>query len=170
MRGRIGRSTYLGEVAEYDFQPGGNGREAALKISELNPRFVETSERGGGHRGSRARGRDRVASVTRPRRTPPCSRNALILIALVAVVGLPFALKPKDSLLADADETLVIVTPHNEAIRYEFARGFRDWYKARTGKIARIDWRVPGGTTEIARYLASEYQAPFEKYVAGRPD
>ncbi len=94
-------------------------------------------------------------------------RNALILIALVAIVGLPFAFKPKNSLLADADETLVIVTPHNEAIRYEFARGFRDWYKARTGKIARIDWRTPGGTTEIAHYLASEYQAPFQKYWRG---
>ena len=91
-------------------------------------------------------------------------RNALIVLALVAVVALPFALKPKNSLLADADETLVIISPHNEAIRYEFARGFRDWYKARTGKVARIDWRTPGGTTEIARYLASEYQAPFEFY------
>ena len=89
-------------------------------------------------------------------------RNLLILVTLAAVVGLPFLLRPRDSLLARADETLVIITPHNEAIRYEFARGFRDWYKARTGRSVRIDWRVPGGTTEIARYLASEYQAPFE--------
>ena len=89
-------------------------------------------------------------------------RNLLILVALAAVVGLPFLLRPRDSLLAHADETLVIITPHNEAIRYEFARGFRDWYKAKTGRLVRIDWRVPGGTTEIARYLASEYQAPFE--------
>ena len=90
------------------------------------------------------------------------ARNVLILLLLAAVVGLPFLLKPKDSLLAHADETLVVVTPHIEAIRYEFARGFRDWYKARTGRTARVDWRVVGGTTEIARYLASSYQAPFE--------
>ena len=32
------------------------------------------------------------------------------------------------------------------------------------GKRARIDWRIPGGTSEIARYLAGEYQAPFENY------
>ena len=89
-------------------------------------------------------------------------RGLLILSLLALVVGLPFLLRPRDSLLAQADETLVIITPHNEAIRYEFARGFRDWYKARTGRLVRIDWRVPGGTTEIARYLASEYQAPFE--------
>ncbi len=91
------------------------------------------------------------------------TRNVLILLILAAVVGLPFLLRPKDSLLARADETLVIITPHHEGIRYEFARGFRDWYKARTGKLVRIDWRVPGGTTEIARYLASEYQSPFEE-------
>ena len=90
------------------------------------------------------------------------ARNVLILLAFAAIVGLPFLLKPKDSLLARADETLVIITPHIEAIRYEFARGFRDWYKAKTGKAARIDWRVLGGTTEIARYLAGSYQAPFE--------
>ena len=65
-------------------------------------------------------------------------RNVLILLALAAIVGLPFAFKPKNSLLADADETLVVITPHNEAIRYEFARGFRDWYKARTGRTVRL--------------------------------
>ena len=89
-------------------------------------------------------------------------RNLLIVLALAAIIALPFLLKPKDSLLGPADETLVVITPHIEAIRYEFARGFRDWYKARTGKTVRIDWRVPGGTTEIARYLAGGYQAPFE--------
>ncbi len=89
---------------------------------------------------------------------------ALVLAALAATVGLPFALRPKDNLLASADETLVIVTPHNEAIRSEFARGFREWHQRRTGKTVRIDWRIPGGTSEIARYLQSQYQAPFEFY------
>ena len=89
-------------------------------------------------------------------------RNLLIVLALVTILALPFVLKPKDSLLGQADETLVIITPHIEAIRYEYARGFRDWYKTQTGRTVRIDWRVPGGTTEIARYLAGGYQAPFE--------
>jgi ABC-type Fe3+ transport system substrate-binding protein len=90
------------------------------------------------------------------------SRNLLLVFALALIIALPFLLRPKDSLLAGADETLVIITPNNEAIRYEFARGFRDWYRARTGHTARIDWRTPGGTSDIARYLASEYEAPFE--------
>jgi iron(III) transport system substrate-binding protein len=89
-------------------------------------------------------------------------RNVLLVLAVAVIVGLPFALRPRNSLLADADETLIIITPNNEAIRYEFARGFRDWYLARTGRTVRIDWRVPGGTSDITRYLASQYEAPFE--------
>ena len=90
------------------------------------------------------------------------SRHILLVLALAAILGIPYLLKPKNSLLAGADETLVIITPNNEAIRYEFARGFRNWYQARTGHIARIDWRVPGGTSDITRYLASAYEGPFE--------
>lgn len=91
-------------------------------------------------------------------------RNLVIGLALALIVGLPFALKPKNDLLAAADDALVIITPHNEAIRFEFSRAFGDWYKTRTGRSVRIDWRVPGGTSEIARYLASGYQAPFEQF------
>ena len=46
LRGKIGRSVYLGEVAEYDFQPRTEGRNdpVTLKIFELNPRFVEVAD------------------------------------------------------------------------------------------------------------------------------
>ena len=43
VRGRIGQSIYLGEVAQYEFITG-NGTE--LKIFERNPRFVDGSTRG----------------------------------------------------------------------------------------------------------------------------
>lgn len=42
VRGRIGRSSYLGEVAEYDFRPASGG--ASFRVLELNPRFVETAD------------------------------------------------------------------------------------------------------------------------------
>lgn len=42
VRGRIGESIYLGEVAQYGFQAGGLN----LKIFELNPRFVDPANRG----------------------------------------------------------------------------------------------------------------------------
>jgi iron(III) transport system ATP-binding protein len=43
VRGRIGESTYLGEVAQYEFVTG-NGTK--LKIFERNPRFVDGASRG----------------------------------------------------------------------------------------------------------------------------
>ena len=91
-------------------------------------------------------------------------KRALLILALLAVVGLPFLLRTKQVSVASADETVVIVTPHNEAIRYEYGRGFGEWYKARTGKTVAIDWRVLGGTSEIARFLESEYITAFQNH------
>ena len=89
-------------------------------------------------------------------------RQTIIILALVGIVALPFVLRPKQAAMEKADETLVLVTPHNEAIRQEYGRGFREWYQARTGKTVAIDWRVLGGTSEIARFLEGEYVASFQ--------
>ncbi len=43
VRGRIGRSTYLGEVAEYMFKPLSSAG-SALRIFEINPRFTEVDD------------------------------------------------------------------------------------------------------------------------------
>ncbi|MBS0660800.1 MAG: extracellular solute-binding protein [Verrucomicrobia bacterium] len=88
----------------------------------------------------------------------------LLLAGLAVIVGAPFALKPKVNLLVAADHTLVIITPHNESIRTEFARGFREHYKAKHNRTVRIDWRVIGGTSEITRYLTSEYESRFSNH------
>lgn len=99
-------------------------------------------------------------------------KRALIIIALVAVVGLPFIFRTKQATIESADETLVIITPHNEALRHEYSRGFREWYLARTGKTVAIDWRVIGGTSEITRFLESEYVSSFQNHWTkklGRP-
>lgn len=88
----------------------------------------------------------------------------IIVLILVAVVALPFALRPKRVAVAQADDTIAVVTPHNEAIRYEFSRGFAEWYQKRTGRTVAIDWRVLGGTSDIARFLEGEYTAAFEHY------
>ena len=94
-------------------------------------------------------------------------RISLVLVALAVVIGIPFALRPaaEEQLSAGADaDRLVIVTPHNEAIRHEFTVAFRRHYRGKTGRDVALDWRVPGGTSEIARYLASEYTAAFQNY------
>jgi len=97
-------------------------------------------------------------------------KQAAIIVALLVVVILPFALRPKQVTVANADDTLVIITPHNEAIRHEFGRAFRTWYQARTGRTVGVDWRVIGGTSEIARFLESEYVASFQNHWTNRLD
>jgi iron(III) transport system substrate-binding protein len=91
-------------------------------------------------------------------------RILAVFAALALIVAVPFALKPEDDLLAQADDRVVIITPHNEQIRYEFTRAFGKYYKQTTGRTVRIDWRMPGGTSEIARYIRSEYYAAFERF------
>ncbi|MDQ5977753.1 MAG: iron(III) transport system substrate-binding protein [Verrucomicrobiota bacterium] len=90
--------------------------------------------------------------------------RALIILALVTVVALPFALRPAKKTIGRADGSVVIITPHNEAIRQEYAQGFQDWYREKTGRTVTIDWRVIGGTSEIARFLESEYVASFQNH------
>lgn len=89
-------------------------------------------------------------------------RQTLIILTLVATLALPFVLRPSKESAAKADDTLVLVTPHNEAIRHEYTRGFTEWYRARTGRTVAMDWRVLGGTSEIARFLEGEYVASFK--------
>jgi len=99
-------------------------------------------------------------------------QRALIILALGLTLGLPFYLRPRHVSVPRVAETLVVITPHNEALRSEYSRGFHDWYFARTGQSIAIDWRVIGGTTEITRLIESEYLASFQRYWTaqlGRP-
>ena len=89
-------------------------------------------------------------------------KRVAILSVLAIILVVPFALRPRRAGAMRTDDTLVVITPHNEAIRSEFAQAFAAWYRARTGRSIRIDWRVVGGTSDIARYLESTYTAAFE--------
>lgn len=91
-------------------------------------------------------------------------KQGIIIFTLLATLVLPFALRPAKEARAKADETLVIISPHNEAIRHEFGIAFAKWYRERTGRTVALDWRLIGGTSEIARYLESEYTASFQNH------
>jgi iron(III) transport system substrate-binding protein len=93
-------------------------------------------------------------------------KRAIILILLVAVVGLPFLLRPAghQRLAATVDDTVVVISPHTEAIRDEFGSAFARWYLARTGRTVAVDWRTIGGTTEIARYLDGSFTGSFRQW------
>src|SRR5689334_9360818 len=89
----------------------------------------------------------------------PLSRIA-IFVALALILGVPFALRPAPPAKASGPvQTLVVVTPHVPQIRAEFAAGFTAWHERRYGTPVAIDYRAPGGTSEILTQLESQYQA-----------
>ncbi len=94
------------------------------------------------------------------------------LAFLAALLIVPFALRPAREPDSEGARRLVILTSHNEAIRYEMGRGFQRYLRARGQPSVTIDWRSPGGASEIARYLSSEYRSAFSQYFlskTGRP-
>jgi len=93
-----------------------------------------------------------------------------ILILMVVVVGLPFVLREEAPVLMGADDKVVVITPHTESIRHEFKRGFEAWYEEQTGRSVYVDYRVIGGTSEIAKFLNSEFTNAFRNYWTGELD
>ncbi|MCB1230263.1 MAG: extracellular solute-binding protein [Verrucomicrobiae bacterium] len=89
-------------------------------------------------------------------------RLVIILALLVAILVAPFWLRPDDAAVTGANaERLIVISPHNESIRSEFERAFVRYMREEFGAEVWIDWRQPGGTSEIARYLKSEYANAF---------
>ncbi len=86
-------------------------------------------------------------------------KNLLVVLAAVIVVALPFIFSRQSERSAwrPGHPVLVAISPHNEAIRQEFGAGFSAWHQAHYGVPVKVDWRVIGGTTEIMRYLVSQY-------------
>ncbi|MBL8758244.1 MAG: extracellular solute-binding protein [Phycisphaerae bacterium] len=105
----------------------------------------------------------------------------LILLAFVAILVVPwFARRAVQQAHADgvggggggsggapadvpAERTLVVVTPHVEQIRAEFGHAFAAWHQRRFGQPARIDFRTPGGTTEIRRLLETQVRSVISR-------
>ena len=91
---------------------------------------------------------------------------ALLLVGIVGAI--PFFFRPAESSnflpgQGDADY-LIIISPHSEPMKYEFERGFRKYYREKFGKEVYIDYRAPGGTSDIVRYIADRYTAEFRIY------
>ncbi|MGI8602261.1 MAG: ABC transporter substrate-binding protein [Verrucomicrobiales bacterium] len=85
---------------------------------------------------------------------------------LLLTLTVPFLLRPSGRPLffGRPDFELVVLSPHNETIRREFGDAFAGWFKKRTGKSVRIDWRTPGGTSEIVKVIHGDYRAAFESH------
>ncbi|MET0592946.1 MAG: extracellular solute-binding protein [Polyangiaceae bacterium] len=86
------------------------------------------------------------------------------ILPIVLVLAVPFLLRPRDNLIATSGESVVVITPHTEPVRYEFAHAFREHMRAKVGKEVTIDWRTPGSSREISRFIASEYETAFANH------
>lgn len=52
---------------------------------------------------------------------------------------------------------VVILTPHVDAIRHEFGRGFSAWHEKEFGEPATVQWRNVGGTSDALKFALSEF-------------
>jgi hypothetical protein len=109
----------------------------------------------------------------------------IIAVCFALLLGVPMFFRPQADVAAAVDgggsgsggrsgagagpggpaQTLIIITPHNEQIRYEFARAFDRWHRRNFGTPVNVVFNVPGGTSEIRKMLESQYTAALE---AGR--
>ena len=55
-----------------------------------------------------------------------------------------------------AEQRVVIITPHWEGARIEFARAFSAWHQTKYSEPVHVDWREVGGTSDIIRFVRSE--------------
>ncbi|MGA0846060.1 MAG: ABC transporter substrate-binding protein [Luteolibacter sp.] len=92
------------------------------------------------------------------------SRAIIIFGLLAIIIALPIGLRREAVSVSkrDAEDQLVILTPHNESIRKEFGEAFAQYWLDRTGRTIHIDWRTPGGTSEIRMVLDAGFKAATE--------
>ncbi len=92
----------------------------------------------------------------------------LAFIPLTILIVIPLVLRPvvsgqaKDSL--SKTDKLVIISPHSESTRYEFTKAFQQYYLDRYHRQVRLEWRSPGGTSDIVKYIADRYETAFKQY------
>ena len=56
-----------------------------------------------------------------------------------------------------AQNRVVVLTPHIDAIRYEFGRAFEEWHRQQYSEEAEVEWRDVGGTSDALRFVQSEF-------------
>lgn len=57
-----------------------------------------------------------------------------------------------------AENELLLITPHWEGVKTEFGQAFQKFYKLRTGKDLSVRWLDIGGTSDILRFVRSEFK------------
>ncbi len=94
--------------------------------------------------------------------------RVIIAVLLALILGVPFALtagRHAETAPAGAAR-LIVITPHVPQIRAEFGAAFAAWHQREFGEPAVIDWRTPGGTSEISKQLQAMFTSAVKGLVA----
>lgn len=93
----------------------------------------------------------------------------IIFGLLTLIVALPITMRRETATTRprSADDTLVILSPHNESIRQEFGEAFAAYWRRTTGRSIYLDWRTPGGTSEIRMVIDAGFKAAREDHRTG---
>ncbi len=89
--------------------------------------------------------------------------SVVLLVLLVVLVAAPLALRPATPASDEDALRLIVITPHNQQIRQEFAIGFSAWHDELHGRPVDVDFRRPGGTSEIRKQLLALYEAAIRR-------
>ena len=92
-----------------------------------------------------------------------------IAVLLALVLGVPFLMSAgkKGTGHTPGTRKLIIVTPHVPQIRDEFGAGFVEWHKREFNEDVSIDWRTPGGTSEIRKSLNALFKQAIKDNIQG---
>lgn len=98
----------------------------------------------------------------------------VIAVSLAVILGVPFAInlaRPADEQMDPGARRLVVITPHVQQIHEEFGPAFSRWHERTYGEAVYVDFRHPGGTSEILDQLRTEASRALEtgQYTVG-PD
>lgn len=101
----------------------------------------------------------------------PFVKAGLFLIVVILTLSGPFLLRSRESgSLMAGGRRLVIISPHDQRVRSEIAGAFSRYWLERTGEKVDIDWRIPGGSSEIFMLIKSEYLAAFRQMLEAQGD
>ena len=90
------------------------------------------------------------------------ARAYVLLVLVVLVVALPFVFRQHANsgqiaaAPASVSDSLVIITPHLEAVRRKFGRAFSQWYAQKYHRAVNIEYLSFGGGDIIRFFQASE--------------
>ena len=100
-------------------------------------------------------------------------KRLIICISILALLlALPFCLRPakqKKAANSGNPDRVVVITAHNKSIRDEYSTAFKKYYLENFNREVEIDFRSPGGSSDIARYIPDRYEAEFRRFFESDP-